>query len=94
MTRWLRFILAKTDTWSPRVLLWVNLALAASIVLAHGGALLALRAHPTPDAPDVESLAIVSIPLAGLILLSAAVALVLAKFQSLLHISLLQVTIP
>jgi hypothetical protein len=81
MTRFLRSLLAKTDAWPPRVLLWVDLVIAGFVALAHGGALLAIRAHPTPDAPDIESLAMVSLPLAGLLLGSAVLGLAVAKVQ-------------
>lgn len=83
MTRLLRSLLAKIDAWPPRVLLWVNLALAGFIALAHGGALLAIHAHPMPGAPDIERLAMVSLPLAGVVLGSAVLGLAVTRTQRL-----------
>ena len=45
--------------------------------------MLAVRAHPTPDARDIERFAMVSLPLAALIILSSALGLALAKAQRL-----------
>lgn len=81
MNRWLRSVLARADAWSPRKLLWVSLALAALVGFAHGGALLALRAHPTPEAADVERLTMVSLPLVAIVLVSALAGLALSKLQ-------------
>jgi len=81
MNRWLRAVLSRADAWPARKLLWVSLGLAAFVGFAHGGALLALRAHPTPDAPDIESLTMVSLPLVAIVLVSALAGLVLSKLQ-------------
>jgi hypothetical protein len=82
MTRLLRSLLEKADAIKPRVILWGNLGLAGLIALAHGGALLAVRAGPTPDAAAIQSLAAVSLPLAGLVALSSAAALIANRAQS------------
>jgi hypothetical protein len=81
MTRLLRSLLEKADAIAPRKFLWINLGLAALIGLAHGGALLAVRAKPTPDAAAIESLATISLPLAGLVALFSVVALLLRRLQ-------------
>jgi len=79
----LRTLLTKIDTLRPKVFLWANLGLSAFVALAHGGALLAVRAKPIPDAGAIERIAAVSLPLAGLIGCSAAAALFWKPLQSL-----------
>ena len=78
-----RSLLLKADTLKPRVFLWINLGLSAFVALAHGGALLAVRANPTPDAAAIESTAAISLPLAGLVGCAAAAALLWRRLQSL-----------
>ena len=72
----MRTLLAKVDSVPERVLLWINAALACLIGLAHGGALAITYAKPTPGAEGIRQLASVSLPVAALIALTAAVALV------------------
>lgn len=72
----MRTFLAKVDSVPERVLLWINAALACLIGLAHGGALAITYAKPTPGAEGIRQLASVSLPVAALIALTAAVALV------------------
>lgn len=69
--RWL----AKADAMSERKLLLINLALACFVALAHGGALAITYTRPTPDAEGIRQLATISLPIAALVILSAAVAL-------------------
>ena len=72
----MRTLLAKVDSVPERVLLWINTALACLIGLAHGGALAITYAKPTPGAEGIRQLPSVSLPVAALIALTAAVALV------------------
>lgn len=81
MTHLIRLLLEKADAFSPRNLLWINLGLAALIGIAHGGALLAVRANPTPDAAAIESLASISLPLAGLVAIFSVLALLFRGVQ-------------
>jgi len=81
MTRVLRSLLAKADAWSPRVLLWINLALAGFVSVAHGGALLVARANSSADVPDIESLATVSLPLAALVFVSGVLGLAVQRLR-------------
>jgi hypothetical protein len=69
--RWL----AKADAMSERKLLLINVALACFVALAHGGALAITYTKPTPDAEGIRHLASISLPIAALVILSAAVAL-------------------
>jgi hypothetical protein len=75
MTRLLRTLLGKADTLPLRLFLWIDLGLAGFVALAHGGALLLVRAHPTADAAQIESIATISLPLSALIALSAVIGL-------------------
>ena len=69
--RWL----TKADAMSERKLLLINVALACFVALAHGGALAITYTKPTPDAEGIRQLASISLPIAALVILSAAVAL-------------------
>ena len=82
MNRQLLSLLEKANAINPRIFLWTNLGLAGLIALSHGGALLLVRAKPTLDAGPIESIAIISLPLAGLIALSAAIALAVNRLQT------------
>jgi hypothetical protein len=53
--------------------------LAAFVGFAHGGALLLARAHPAPNAPNIESIATVSLPLAAFVFLTAVLGLVVRR---------------
>jgi hypothetical protein len=69
--RWL----AKADAVSERKFLWVNVGLACFVALAHGGALAITYAKPTPDAEGIRQLASISLPIAALVIVTAAYAL-------------------
>jgi hypothetical protein len=71
-----RTLLAKWDRIPARKLLWANLALGLLVGLAHGGALLAARAKPTPGSEELLSTVTYTIPLAALVALTAAFGLV------------------
>jgi len=71
----LRALLTKIDSIPERVLLWIHLALACLVGVAHGGALAITYAKPTADDENIRHLASVSLPTAGLIVLTAVIAL-------------------
>jgi hypothetical protein len=71
----LRAALSNVDRVPEHVLLWVNVALACFVALAHGGALALTYAKPTPDAESIRQLALISLPLATLVILTAVAAL-------------------
>jgi len=80
MVRFFHSLLAKAYAWSPRALLWTNLALAGWVALATGGAFLVARDHPTPYAPSVEKVAVVSLLVAS-IFLTTVLALAVPRFR-------------
>jgi hypothetical protein len=73
--RWL----AKADAVSESRLLLINVGLACLVAIAHGGALAITLTKPTPDAEGIRQLATISLPIAALVILSAAVALVSSR---------------
>ena len=72
----MRALLGKLDGIPERVFLWVDAGLAALVVVAHGGALALTYTKPTFAAADIRLLASISLPIAALILLTAAAALI------------------
>ena len=76
-----RALLAKFDAIPERVLLWVNVGLAAFVGVAHGGALAITYMKPTPQADQIRQLASISLPIAALIVVTAVVALVQPTYR-------------
>ena len=72
----LRGLLGKLDRVPESVWLWGNVALAFFVALAHGGALAVTFAKPTPIADEIRQLAMISLPIAGIVILTAAAALI------------------
>jgi hypothetical protein len=68
--------LAKADAMSEKRLLGINLGLACFVVLAHGGALAITYAKPAPEAEGIRQLATISLPIAALVIVSAAVSFI------------------
>jgi hypothetical protein len=79
----LRALLTRVDAVSERVLLWVNIGLGCLVGLSHGGALAITYARPTPDAGYIRLLAAISLPVAAVIVVTSAIALVRADFRRL-----------
>lgn len=77
----LRMLLDKVYSISERKLVWVNIALAGFVALAHGGALAVTYAKPTPDASEIRQLAFISLPIAAIVILAAAAALIYAQLR-------------
>lgn len=67
--------LAKADAMPETRLLLINTGLACLVALAHGGALAITLVKPTPDAEGIRQLATISLPIAVLVILSAAATL-------------------
>lgn len=68
-------LLTRLDSIPERKLLWVNIALACLVGLSHGGALAVSSSAPTEQADEIRRLALVSLPLAALVILVAATAM-------------------
>ena len=79
----LRALLNRLDGASERLLLWTNLGLAAFVVLSHGGALAITYAKATPEADAIRSIAALTLPIATLVILTAAAALIRADWRRL-----------
>jgi hypothetical protein len=58
----LRALLVKADAIPERTILWVDLALAGFVGLAHGGALAITYVEPTPNTSSIRLLASISLP--------------------------------
>ena len=74
-------LLDKAYSISERKFVWVNIAYAGFVALAHGGALAVTYAKPTPDAAEIRQLALISLPIVAIVLLTAVAALVYAKLR-------------
>jgi len=72
----LRTLLGKADGVPEKGLLWANIGLACLVALAHGGALAITYAKPTPDAEDIRQLAMFSLPIAAVVIVTAVAALI------------------
>jgi hypothetical protein len=75
-------VIASLRTWldkaySPteRKLLWINLVIACLVAVAHGGALWLAISTNRPDLGQFRPLAMVSVPIAALVILSAVAGL-------------------
>jgi hypothetical protein len=79
----LRALLNRVDAVAERVLLWVNMGLGCLVALSHGGALAITYAQPTADAGYIRLLATISLPVAAVIVVTSAIALVRADFRGL-----------
>ena len=79
----IRRVLERAAGVAPRKLLVANLALATLITLAHGGALIASQAQGSADAESIRRMATISLPFAGLVLLSSGSSLLFRKRESL-----------
>ena len=77
----LRLLLDRVYSIPERKLIWVNIALAGFVALAHGGALAATYAKPTPDASEIRQLAFISLPIASLVIVTAVAALIYAQLR-------------
>jgi hypothetical protein len=71
----LRRLRGKADSIPENVLLWINAGMACFVALAHGGALAITYAKPTSNAEDIRELALFSLPLAAVVIVTAAIAL-------------------
>ena len=76
-----RALLTKFDAISERVLLWVNVGLAAFVGMAHGGALAITYLKPTPEADQIRQLASISLPISALVIITAVVALIRVDYR-------------
>jgi hypothetical protein len=56
-------------------LVWVNIALAGFVTLSHGGALLVALSKDSPQLDEIRALAMLSLPLCALVLVSAVAGL-------------------
>ncbi len=81
MVEALRTLLEKAYAIPGRNLVWVNIALAGFVALAHGGALALTYATPTPDASEIRQLAFISLPIVAVVLITAAIALISAQLR-------------
>ena len=77
----LRALVTKLDGIPERAILWANLALACLIGIAHGGALALTYAKPGPEADSIRQLASISLPIAGVVLVTSVAALIQAPFR-------------
>jgi hypothetical protein len=78
----LRNLASRFDGIPERRLLWINIGLACLVSLAHGGALAITLSKPAPNAEAIRQLASVSLPIAGLLIVTAVVALLRAEYRS------------
>jgi hypothetical protein len=81
MTQLFRSLLTKADAWSPRALLWINIALAGFVTVAHGGAVLVANAQGSPNIAETRSLASVSLPLAAFVLACSVLGLASLRWR-------------
>ncbi|MDQ1316064.1 MAG: hypothetical protein QG662_2173 [Pseudomonadota bacterium] len=72
----LRELLNKIDSISERTLLWINVGISCFVALAHGGALVITYTKPTPDAEGIRQMAMFSLPVAAVIIITAAAAMI------------------
>jgi hypothetical protein len=77
----LRALLGKADAIPEQALLWVNVALAGVVALSHGGALALTYSRPTPDAESIRQIAMFSLPIAAIVVVTAAIALFRADLR-------------
>jgi hypothetical protein len=56
-------------------LVWVNITLAGFVTLSHGGALLVALSKDSPQLDEIRALAMLSLPLCALVLVSAVAGL-------------------
>lgn len=76
-----RSLQAAIDRIPPGALLGINIGLACFVVLAHGGALAVTYLKPTPEADEIRQMAMVSLPLAALVIATAIAALIRANLR-------------
>ena len=81
MNETLRILLDKAYSIPERKFVWVNIVLAGVVAFAHGGALAVTYAKPTPDAAEIRQLALISLPIAIVVILTAAAALFYAQWR-------------
>ena len=81
MNETFRTLLDKVYSVPERKFVWINIVLAGFVAFAHGGALAVTYAKPTPDAAEIRQLALISLPIVVIVILTAAVALVYAKLR-------------
>ena len=72
----LRAFVDWAESFPERRLLWINLGIAFLVLVAHGGALALSISTPTPQAEGIRQFATFSLPIAGLVILSAAAGLI------------------
>jgi hypothetical protein len=77
----LRAVLGKVDRIPESVLLWINVALAGFVALAHGGALAITYLQSVPEAGDIRQIASISLPIAAVVILTGVAALVRANYR-------------
>jgi hypothetical protein len=77
----LRTILGKVGGIPEPIFLWVNVGLACFVALAHGGALAITYAKPTAEAEGIRQLAMFSLPIATVVIVTAVAALVRATLR-------------
>jgi hypothetical protein len=68
-------ILSRAYGMSEACVLWVNVVLALFVTLAHGGALIAAESRSSPELGDIRAVAMFSLPLCAVILISALAVL-------------------
>jgi len=81
MNETLRILLDKAYSIPERKFVWVNIAYAGFVALAHGGALAVTYTKPTLDAAEIRQLALISLPIVAIVLLTAVAALAYAKLR-------------
>ena len=77
----LRATLAKLDAVSDVALLWINMALACLVAVAHGGALALAISKPGPETEGIRQLTVYSLPISALFILSSGAALLRSKWR-------------
>jgi len=77
----LRALLGKANAVPEHALLWVNVGLACFVALAHGGALAITYAKPSPEAENIRQIAMFSLPIAAIVIVTAATALIRADLR-------------
>lgn len=77
-----RAFLDRVNSLPERKVLWVNVGIACMIAIAHGSALSFSISGRTPDGEGIRTLAAFSLPIAAIVLFSAAAGLVRLEWTS------------
>lgn len=74
-------LLSKADGIPEKRLLWINAGVAFLIVVSHGSALAITHSKPSLNDEGIRQLAMISLPLAAVMIVSATAALVRAELS-------------